>query len=769
MGNLVMQEEFNKMIENENNVSHYLISTPFSTVNNVNYGNTLTPEIFKNNFLVYDNLKIIEADIINYLDDIAQNTVLITGYQGCGKTTFVNYLTKNIQKHYEEKMKYSNVDVIDFEEQDDEENNYERMSPFQQILIQRVVDEFSKSSSDNKVLKIFLDGYRDNIDIFNRVGKRMKLKSLFIFLRQNMGQEFYMNPDLELKLYKLLEDLSIVQILIIWSFFIICKRYNEDKNDFVEIIIFDNIDDIYNDNFTESFIRGIRKYHEIGSRFISSIKLGKNKFNLYSNFNFILCLRDTSAAKFSFHFVTRAVQFFHIDISEKINKKEIMNKKLRYLDLVNNEKLKKNSEIIKSICNDNYTVSRIFPFYNNDYRTATQSLCSVLEKNPIHAQEYSEMTLDRDNSAFHFGAHGIILFLILDSFEKQGYFKSIGSYKIIEDKNFNNGEKKSEVDEIKYNIDSVDYSIPRVILTYLFGFQQNHRDNFLNNLPDSTISLKQIYDDFHKVIKFDNIAQKLVAMYILHEKKDWNHLVNINAIYQINNSNLKNIFMKYSNGMPEKQEDGRIQITCAGRVFVRIITTHFEYFSCRYLKNSIPLFMNENLLQRDGKYGFDTKISSVFTKVSECCNKAYNFDMRVNNEYFGGNQKEFKNSVYLYKGKYKEQVNRQTHVERILNHNISYIDAYRQYILQRAKDIQGKEELTDFEKIIDSDKNEICKILLMHIKNYIDEIKKYINKGYISQKTIDLYEKKYLVGMKKIGTNYLSEEEISFEMDRITT
>lgn len=87
-------KEFGKMICNERNIAHYLMATPFSAVNNMNYGETLKPEFFKQKFLVYDDLKQIEDSIIKYLDDISQNTVLITGYQGCGKTTFVNYLAK---------------------------------------------------------------------------------------------------------------------------------------------------------------------------------------------------------------------------------------------------------------------------------------------------------------------------------------------------------------------------------------------------------------------------------------------------------------------------------------------------------------------------------------------------------------------------------------------------------------------------------------------------------------------------------------------------
>ena len=147
-----MKEELDRMISNEKNIAHYLMSTPFSTVNNMNYGEALKPEFFEKNFLVYDELEKIETKIIEYLDDISQNTVLITGYQGCGKTTFVHYLAKNIQTYYLENNKKSCIEIIDFEEQDDEntDNKDEEKNPFKRILINRMISEISQNSVNRK-------------------------------------------------------------------------------------------------------------------------------------------------------------------------------------------------------------------------------------------------------------------------------------------------------------------------------------------------------------------------------------------------------------------------------------------------------------------------------------------------------------------------------------------------------------------------------------------------------------------------------------------
>lgn len=517
-----------------------------------------------------------------------------------------------------------------------------------------------------------------------------------------------------------------------WSYLLLCKRFCKKEYDFVDIIIFDNIDDIYQDTYTEDFIMGLKKYHELGSRFAARIKLGDGKvhFNLYSNFNLIFCLRDTSAAKFSYHFVNRAVEFFHVDISEKVNRKEIMNRKIDYLSLTTNKYLVEKSKIIKCICNDNYTIRRIFPFYNNDYPTAIRSLCKVLDNNELYAQEYYAMTYNQNNSSFHFGAHGIILRIILDSFEKQEYFKLIGSYKI--------EDNEDMVDEDEGH-DLVDYSIPRIILTYLFHYQKKHKDNFLNNLSDSTINMKKLFDDFNKIITPESIADKLEAMYSLHVKKDWNHLLSINATYDINSSNINSIFKKYKKGEMYSEDDGSVQITCAGRMFVRRITTHYEYFACRYFPNSKPLFMNYNLLKLQGKYRFDINMDDVFSRVEQCVEKAYNFDMKIIERYYYNNIEKFRKSHYLY-------INGQTHAERIVNHNISYIDAYRHYLIQRFKDIENKSERSELEQNIYNDRENICKCILEHIKQYTTIMKKYIEIKYFSDSAVELY-KQYNAGI----------------------
>lgn len=471
----------------------------------------------------------------------------------------------------------------------------------------------------------------------------------------------------------------------------------------------------------------MKSFIENGAQFISSLRLDnyENKsFNLFSNFNFIFCVRDTTIAQFTAHFISRALNFFHQDISAQVDQNLISKNKIKYLSnvLSDDKPLKKESYIISKITTEPRTTKYIFPLFNRDYKKIMMCL-EKISLNKEMGRNYTELIKHHEARA-NFGAHGILVRLIFDLFNDHGYFSDIGT-------------------------DYHEYSIPRVILTYLRNYQKEHVDKFLDNAQYSSLDLRKLYDDFYKIVDIDTFSDKLCGMYLLHKRKYWNHLVNFDVSYPVEVGNLNNVFKQYSTGRCFSDDDGRIRITCAGRIFAQRVCSHFEYFACRYFRDSKPLFSYSNRKKLDNDpndegYLCIKLINDVYQQVEKCCATVAEFDQHIADCYYGGDLSNYMSSHYVYN-------QCQSHIERILNYHISYIDAYRLYIIENGTD---------------KDKSDICKRLFDAIKNYVSLMDYYISKGLISDHSKhDLFEKKYSVQIDKIekSCNYLLPIPISWE------
>ena len=83
---------FMREVEKDREISHLMTATPFSPFARADYGAHLKPWMFRELFYVDEGLKESEGRIRRALDDDTKNLVLISGYQGCGKTVFARYL-----------------------------------------------------------------------------------------------------------------------------------------------------------------------------------------------------------------------------------------------------------------------------------------------------------------------------------------------------------------------------------------------------------------------------------------------------------------------------------------------------------------------------------------------------------------------------------------------------------------------------------------------------------------------------------------------------
>ena len=83
-------------------------------------------------------------------------------------------------------------------------------------------------------------------------------------------------------------------------------------------------------------------------------------------------------------------------------------------------------------------------------------------------------------------------------------------------------------------------------------------------------------------------------MFYFKKAPTWNHLITFDNIKRVSYQELDNYLNDIDNGI-EKESEIEIRITCAGSNYIKFICTHFEFFSCRYTKNTYPLFAEKKL------------------------------------------------------------------------------------------------------------------------------------------------------------------------------
>lgn len=171
-----------------------------------------------------------------------------------------------------------------------------------------------------------------------------------------------------------------------------------------------------------------------------------------------------------------------------------------------------------------------------------------------------------------------------------------------------------------------------------------------------------------------------------------------------------------------------VKITYAGRFFLNKLAD-FEYFACRYCKDSLPLFFKENLIKYNGKTRAIQIIQTVRERALQCVDDVKMRDNSIvirNNEINYGElysiQGEEKKG-YLYIGQRDKEM---THAQRILDSHIGYLDQYRNHIIE-------SELLNDMEK------RELSFNILDEIAKYVDKLEELVNLK-------DAYNKYYIGG-----------------------
>ncbi|MCI8297010.1 MAG: hypothetical protein HFG22_14260 [Lachnospiraceae bacterium] len=666
---------FVEMLKSDDSIERFMLCTPFTTDDILKYGGDLTEDLFYEKLYVRPRsgeYKTIETKIIRGIKSHNKNTIYILGNKGCGKSTFINKIRRTLKTDSDICYEF-----IDFGESN-ATLKYKKTKETLVRKIYKILKTLFKEERDNRTIKRFIQFYFDNIEDIDSEWDAEKNIDLFFKTLKGLIQESNTKLEqLEVKIRPILLKTELFQLFFILTLLLMhiqLIRYSYLKP---TAIILDNLDNMLEITEIKTFIEHYRNYLQLIGTFIKRCNWSDGKQHRY-RFVYILVMREITKANIStpHSLEVSRVSSREYDVTELFPKKDISHRRTKYLleliELIEKKEilveewfqdilpdLKRQAETIQIMVGDSYIQKTIYPLFNNDYRIATMTLVKMCIENATLLQEYIELFKCGISSA-KYGGRGIVYRLVLDRFKERKYFKKIG---LVDFKD--RSDKK--------------VSLNRLILTYL-----NNTTDIKATGDSKAISLKEIFRSF-KMFKSKEVVECLWEMYNLITTEEWNPLIMFASSLDVSKDGLFLERKRYRESLKEDEDIDTeakysfLRITCAGRVYLTNICTHFEFFSCRIFgKKRPPLFSKRVFVLKNDEPIFKTIIDAVYEEVKLCCKSLEEF------EGVGGVCSKI-DSDFNYKNEYGVY---QYHGERIIFSHISYIDIYRCYLLaEKPKEI----------------------------------------------------------------------------------
>lgn len=722
--------------------AQYLRATAFSRADGVDFDGLISEKMFFNEFYFNtDKAEKLKREILENINDSALRLNLLIGYSGCGKTTFMHYLLRE-----KEHTRY----IFDMEIGIDNQRKDPILIKISNELENIIMDDIIEGG---KIFHLMYEVFfSQDYNIFKQVITYIDLdrtinKLMIDYFEDKMfdnilacihfGKE-KSKIDLSILIHTYLEKMQPLQLLglyVLWNITEEIEYYrihNEVSQNFGCVFCFDNLDNIDSVDKTKEFIKYTAEAWIGITTFFKMIELDKYKISssmLLEKYAIVLAMRETTYAKLTEHFNENSKRIIEeFQISEIYSKKNIISKRMDFLkenrDMIS-DNLYQDVETINMLMSNSYIERNVFSLFNNSYNTAVSTLTLIASQNSVLLNEYKEISAMK-NRRFYKGANGIILRLLFDYFKQKRYFDE----KYLNLLNFGNEEKYL-------------FSPARLILTYL------------NNCRDE-VCLYDIFRYFEGILDAEDVADIIDKIYLLRFT-DWRHLLTFNKYPPRDDNGLKSQLDLYRSGRPItecREEYAKLEITCAGRMYLNTMSTNYEFFASRLFgDNYKPLFSRDNLLSERGRYRFMYQIEGVIKAVEGCCSRMGQADKEICEKKGWSVQDLYKSKLTFENYQRDLSVSsklesvRQFHTERIIFSHLGYINMYRQYVLQKCvKD--------DEDKAI-----ELNRILTQYIKEYLMLYKKLDIKSEVNQKVAIELEEQIQVIINSGFTDFITPIE----------
>lgn len=581
-----LTEEIELLKANKPTLVDILIASPFDDKMDVD--EKFTENIFYKQLYVEDEYEEHATKLIQTINaDLKRNTmILISGYAGTGKSTFIKTFIKRTPAfaHY----------YLTF----DDRSTYP-----------------SPNNTGNEILSLIKKYlYSDDIGrtIAFLVTNRIELKASQLIsdkLYQYTATPSTLLPE------RIVDVITAFDIKDTFTCFF-CHLFLNLQENKIAVIYFDNLDNVklefLSATFLDYFNRSI-----VDANVLRKIGDFARKNLSISNFRFIFSLRDASGAVANHHLASRT-QFNNM-VSFKIAFKPahyqtILEKRIEFLPKVFDEKhifggasLNSVSSFLRQLIRDSYFQKVFLPLFNKDYRTVVKALTDILEK----TEDPDSLTRD-----LSYISRGNLLFGLIKY--------SLGE-------NFLKKYKEAEIP-----LGGWCY-IDRVLLTFLINATRYNREKSEIGISESDLSESyQLTDCIKQLERFystEAILEAISRCFLYHER-NWAHLLtiyNVNLTREKQTHFIRETARKYAHrekldSQQAKTQDTnpedridlnsiRIRVNLAGFTFVRYILIHFEFYS-NLAKNNHPLSIRESEIRNPPKiFYFQEAIDNVLKVV----------------------------------------------------------------------------------------------------------------------------------------------------------
>lgn len=695
----------------------------------------ITPDIYYDELCVEPKINGGFKSLLNEIE-MARNSkvIFVEGYAGCGKSTLVNKIfyeivgnRQNRNYHYGDynyKLASScynyNYGANTCPDSTDEVNSLIRNT-----LVQNMINVISKDILDINKPKVYycfqklvqnecivkidkgrtINNYLAQSDVLEK-----ELKKLIKFRALS-------TKNLEKILGGQLEKLG-TQLLLAADFLWRLAQYIVTSEQSYLYVAYDNLDAIdapdvleeFDENLV-SFVHNLNGFiNDLFSRYKNEYALNiKPKFTIFVTYRKITAVRvnlDNTFKRKSEVVTENGYNEPYIirkEISDYFDYCEIVKSKTRFFgDIIKKtnlnaailEKLKLINELNSTkVIRANYKA-----FWNHNFRGCANIMQSAVLEYQDNINRSIALTKEKCDNAnkktdicLYSGASSIFLRIMCDLFRKGDIF----------------GYKCLNLVPLNQILNNEHTSLSRLILSFFYSRKSE--------------SIKELFLLFEGIYPADKIAIELA--HLLDKNETWRRPLYYTA-YALSNKNLEHEFIEQAKHFENKDSDfihyTHLKICPCGELYIELIITSFEFFACRCMPDSKPIYCETDFTK------VKIIMENVLFAVEGCCRNLEQF--RV---YFMNIKAiDLDDFLQLPFNATTNNGKKQLHEERIIFNHIAYLESYREFVLEKAN-------------LADEDKIEINRFIVEKIFVYLMLYDEYIFKADSQRSDIkeDLFSK----------------------------